>query len=90
MDLYLQGDVGLSRFDEYISLWMNFEYNQKVPKKMRALRAYLGFTPEEYQRWVDDPTSLADILKQRKGEEDKEPQGWAGIPGQGYIYGEVA
>jgi len=89
MELYLHGDVGVSRFEEYISLWMNFEYNRKVPKKMRTLRAYLGFTPEEYQRWVDDPTSLADILKQRKGEEDKDSQGWVGIPGQGYMDGEL-
>lgn len=90
MDLYLHGDVGLSRFDEYVSLWMDFEYNQKMPKKMRPLRAYLGFTPEEYQRWIDDPSCLAKILLDRKTavqEPDIHEPGWIGIPGQGFMGG---
>ena len=55
---------------EIFSLLMR---SQKLPKDIRPLKSYLGFTDEEYFTWVSNPKSLGDIIHSRKISKEVEP-----------------
>lgn len=60
-NLYLNGDVLLVEFDEFIDEWHDGDYDCE-------LHEFLGLTFEEYSLWVDDDSFLELIFesKQRK------------------------
>ena len=58
--LYAIGKVQAHEIDDFVDQW----HNQKNPRE--SLREFLGFTQPEFVRWLSDPQSLLDILKQRQ------------------------
>jgi len=59
VDLYLEGEVESSAIDGFIDQW----HEGNLPT---SLEAFLGFTREEYARWVEQPWKLDSILSARK------------------------
>lgn len=58
VDLCLNGHETPAAIDDYIDRWHDGDAKCSLPE-------FLGFTPEEYARYVEDPASLSDILLAR-------------------------
>lgn len=58
----LRGEAEPANIDDYIEKW-----HKGDPWHLSgwSLADYLGMMPEEYKRWVEDPSSLVDILNER-------------------------
>ena len=55
IQLVLSGDVLAGEIDEFVDAW-------HMSKDPRPLSEALGFSKEEYARWVEDPGALALIV----------------------------
>lgn len=58
----LRGEEESANIDDYVDRWHEGE-----PRHLSgwSLADYLGMVPEEYERWVEDPASLPEILNER-------------------------
>ena len=61
VDLCLKGQEGPAAIDDYIDRW--HDGDEKC-----TLAEFLGFTPEEYASYVEDPANLSGILLARGAE----------------------
>ncbi len=59
VQLCLQGDALIDDLDDIIEEW----HESNDP---RSLREVIGFTAEEYQRWLKDPDELKNVLFERR------------------------
>jgi len=68
-DLFSRGEAGADEIDDHIDRWHEGadEYARAVD-----LHDYLGLTKAEYDRWVQAPSSLPDILVAR-GTPERQP-----------------
>jgi hypothetical protein len=61
-DLFSRGAVGADDIDDYVDRWHE---GADGYAQVLTLHAYLGLTKAEYDRWVEVPSSLPDILAAR-------------------------
>lgn len=64
VEAWLSGEVGAPEvaIDDWVDKW---HHRVSVDPPM-PLNDWLGFTPSEYARWVEQPTELRSILTARK------------------------
>ena len=64
VDLYSRGEVQADDIDDYVDRW-----HDSADERATALtlHEYLGLTKAEYDRWVQVPGSLPEILRTRRG-----------------------
>ena len=59
VELYISGDIEAQKIDRFVAEWHEGDSEE-------TLAAYLGFTEDEYARWVERPESLHSILRAKK------------------------
>ncbi len=67
MDLLLRGEVLMQDIDDFIDAW--HDSPDGSPASSVSLAAYLGITEDEYQLWVEHPSSLRFIAAAHKAEQ---------------------
>jgi hypothetical protein len=65
-ELYCQGKAQADDIDDYVDRWHD---GSDKHAQNTSLHDYLGLMRADYDRWVQAPTSLADILAARGGPE---------------------
>ena len=59
LEMCLDREASPSEIDDFVDQW----HNSDTPG---SLSEFLGFTPEEYASWVEQPDSLDRIISARK------------------------
>jgi hypothetical protein len=54
----LKGQVRTAQIDDYVERWHNSGSSASLPK-------FLGMTAKEYERWVENPRQLSQIVAAR-------------------------
>jgi hypothetical protein len=70
MDLLLRGEVLMQDIDDFVDAWHD-EPEGSATSSM-SLAEYLGMTDDEYQLWVEHPSSLRFIAAAHKAEQPVE------------------
>lgn len=60
MDQCIQGRARISQVDQYVDAWHRSSEGES------SLADYLGMTEAEYAQWVENPSSLGQIISFRK------------------------
>jgi len=61
-DLFSRGEAEADDIDDYVDRWHE---GADEHARVMTLHDYLGLTKAEYNRWVQAPSSLPDILAER-------------------------
>jgi hypothetical protein len=63
LELCIRGEAAADEVDDYIDRWHD---SADAEVADLALHEYLGLTKAEYDRWVQAPDSLPDIIRARR------------------------
>jgi hypothetical protein len=63
LESYMRGEAAADEIDDYIDRWHD---SADAEVAGLTLHEYLGLTKAEYDRWVQAPDSLPDIVRARR------------------------
>jgi len=63
LELYMRGEASADEIDDYVDRWHE---GADAAAAVLPLHEYLGFTKAEYDRWVQAPEALPEIVRARR------------------------